>query len=143
MEQDRDTLIFIKSGSSKDLYKDFNIKTTSAPLFVPSNIKNLPSRNWADENGEDTYFPSESYFEAYETSISVIYKGVKGTFSTSFNNLIDYFTKGGTELTIQSPYSNTSCNSAYFKGFSSIKLESSDDNGDVAEFDINFRITVP
>lgn len=59
MGTDRDTLIFQKANGSetKDLYADFGVKTTSVPLFVPLETKELPSRDWKDEDGGGRLFP--------------------------------------------------------------------------------------
>ena len=82
MITDRDTLIFQKADGSetKGLYADFGIKTTSVPLLFPSEIKEFPSRNWADEDGEDVYFPTMAKLQAYDIDISMVYKGIQGTF---------------------------------------------------------------
>lgn len=142
MPTDRDTLIFQKAGggSTSDLYADFSIKTTSVPLFVPMETKELPYRDWMDEDGEDTYFPSEMKLSAYDSDVDVIYKGATGTFRSKLQSLFDYL-KGG-ELNIYSPYSNTGCKGAYFKGFSDFEFVS-DSTGEVAQFKITFRITKP
>ena len=71
MATDRDTLIFQKANGSetKDLYADFGIKTTSVPLFLPLETKELPSRDWIDEDGEDVYFPDVVRLQAYDTEL--------------------------------------------------------------------------
>lgn len=141
---DRDTLIFQKAGTSitKDLYADFSIKTTSVPLFIPMEPKELASRDWKDEDGEDVFFPEVLSYKSYDSSVSVIYSGNQGSFNLVFNNLFKYLSSGGTEMSIYSPYSQTGCKGAYFKGFSDFDLTSNED-GDVAEFKINFRVTRP
>ena len=142
MTTDKDTLVFqLASGSTtKDLYADFSVKTTSVPLFVPMETKDLPNRDWGDEDGEDTYFPSELKLAAYDADISVIYKGATGTFQSKQQALFNYLRSG--ELNIYSPYSNTGCKGAYFKGFSDFDFVS-DSTGDVAQFKLTFRITKP
>ena len=145
MATDRDTLIFQKAGDSatKDLYSDFGIKTTSVPLFVPMETKELPSRDWADEDGEDVYFPETAKLKAYDTEVSVVYHGSQGTFQAKQESLFNYFRTGGTEINIFSPYSQTGCKGAYFQGFADINLESDSNLGDVATFKLKFRITKP
>lgn len=142
MATDRDTLIFQKAGDSatKDLYSDFGVKTTSVPLFVPMETKELPSRDWADEDGEDVFFPSGLKLAAYDSDVDVIYKGDTGTFMSVQKSLFDYLSGG--ELNIYSPYSSTGCKGAYLKGFSDFDFVS-DSTGEFAQFKISFRITKP
>lgn len=102
MATDRDTLIFQKANGSetKDLYADFGIKTTSVPLFLPLETKELPSRDWIDEDGEDVYFPDVVRLQAYDTEISMVYKGAQGTFPTKQAAVFRYMTTEGLELNI-------------------------------------------
>ena len=145
MVTDRNTLVFQKEGDSatKDLYADFSVKTTSVPMFVPLETKEFPSRDWADEDGEDVYFPETAKLKAYDTEVSVVYHGSQGTFQAKQEALFNYFRTGGTELNIFSPYSQTGCKGAYFQGFADINLESDSNLGDVATFKLKFRITKP
>ncbi len=144
MAIDRDTLIFQKAGTNttKDLYADFGIKTTSVPLFIPSEPKELSSRDWKGEDGEDVYFPEVLSYKSYESIVSVVYYGNQGSFNLVFEKLFKYLSSGGTEINIYSPYSQTGCKGAYFKGFSDINMISNED-GDVTEFKIKFRVTKP
>ena len=142
METDRNTLKFQKEGTSvtKDLYTDFGFKTTSVPLFVPMETKEPSKRDWADEDGEEAYLENGLKIAAYDTEVNVIYKGASGTFQGKQQALYNYLKSG--ELSIYSPYSNTGCRGAYFKGFSDFDL-TSDSLGDVAQCSLNFRVTKP
>ncbi len=144
MATDRDTLIFQKAATkdTKNLYADFGIKTTSVPLFVSAETKEFSSRDWPGEDGEDAFFPDVAMLKAYDTDISVIYKGAQGTFLSKQESLNSFLTRNGTELNIYSPYSYTGCKGAYFRGFSDFKF-TSDSYGDVAEFKMKFRVTKP
>ena len=128
---------------TKDLYADFGVKTTSVPLFVPLETKELPSRDWKDEDGEDVYFPDVAKLKAYDIEISVVYKGSQGSFMAKQESLFKYMTTNGSDLNIYSPYSYTGCKGAYFKGFSDFDFTSDVRLGDVAEFKMKFRVTKP
>lgn len=142
---DKDTLIFRKANGeeTKDLYIDFGVKTTGVPLFLPLETKEFPSRNWADEDGEDVYFPNTIKLQAYDVEISMVYRGETGTFQSKQDSLFKYMTTNGSEIYIYSPYSNTGCKGAYFKGFSDFDFISDSNLGDIAEFKMKFRITKP
>ena len=123
MATDRDTLKFQRSGDSliKDLYADFGCKTTSVPLFVPMDTKQPSTRNWADEDGEDVFFPTELMLAAYDTEVSIIYTGDTGTFQPKQEALFDYL-KGG-ELSVYSPYFfvPSSCSGRFTGGSSRLR----------------------
>ena len=142
METDRNTLKFQKEGTSvtKDLYTDFGFKTTSVPLFVPMETKEPSKRDWSDEDGEDVYLENGLKIAAYDAEVDVIYKGSSGTFKAKQQSLYEYLRSG--ELSIYSPYSNTGCKGAYFKGFSDFDF-TSDSIGDVGQCTLNFRVTKP
>lgn len=145
METDRNTLKFQKEGTSvtKDLYTDFGFKTTSVPLFVPMETKEPATRDWGDEDGEDVYFPETAKMSAYDAEVSLVYHGAQGSFQSKQEAIFKYFTTGGTEINIFSPYSQTGCKGAYFKGFSDFDLTSDSNLGDVAVFKMKFRVTKP
>lgn len=145
MATDRDTLKFEKEGSDdvKDLYVDFGFKTTSVPLFVPLETKEPPSRDWNDEDGEDVLFPETLSLKAYDVDVNIVYKGALGTFQSKLEAFYRYFTTNGTEINVFSPYSQTGCAGARFKGFSNIILSSDTENGDVATLSVGFRVTKP
>lgn len=145
MATDRDTLKLQKGsgGEVKDLYEDFGFKTTSVPLFFPLEVKDPPSRDWQDEDGEDVYFPENAKLKAYETDVSVLYTGAMGTSEAKMKSLFSYLITGGSEISIYSPYSNTGCKGAYLKGFSDIELESSEQNGDILSLTINLKVSKP
>ena len=142
MGADRDTLKFQKEGTSvtKDLYADFGFKTTSVPLFVPQETKEPSSRDWADEHGEDAYLGDGLKMAAYDAEVGVIYKGASGTFRARQQSLYEYLRSGG--LSIYSPYSDTGCAGAYFKGFGDFDF-TSDSLGDVGQCTLKFRGTKP
>lgn len=145
MATDKDTLIFQREGTTirKDLYSDFGIKTTSAPLFVPGDTKELPSRDWPEEDGVDVYVPNIIPLKSYIVDISVVYNGGQGTFQSKLDSLASYLLTGGSELNIYSPYSATSCKGAHFVGFSDFSFTSDSATGDIAEFKIKFKVAKP
>jgi hypothetical protein len=145
MATDKDTLIFQREGTTirKDLYSDFGIKTTSVPLFVPGDTKELPSRDWSEEDGLDVYVPNIIPLKAYIIDVSVVYSGEQGSFQSKLDSLASYLLTGGSYLNIYSPYSSTSCKGAHFVGFSDFSFTSDSSTGDIAEFKIKFKVTKP
>lgn len=145
-EEDRNmnTLLFQKGtgGEIKDLLSAFNIGVKGIPLFVPTDMKDLPSRDWPGEDGEDVFFPSNNKYKAYDIEIDVHYKGSRGSFPSVMSSLFAYLTKNGTELSIYSPYTQTGCKGAYFKGFGNFDFHR-DDEGEDAGFKMKFRVTKP
>ena len=54
------SILFQKMKSDapvKDFLVDFGMVCTDFPLSAPGEVKDLPKRDWADEDGEDTFIP--------------------------------------------------------------------------------------
>ena len=138
------TILFQKGagGEIKDFLSAFNIGVKNKPLFVPTEMKDLPSRDWAGEDGEDTFFPTNAKYKAYDIDVDVHYKGAWCSFPAVLSSVFTYLTKNGTELNIYSPYTQTGCKGAYFKGFSDFDFHRDNEGEDVG-FKMKFRVTKP
>lgn len=72
---------------------EWGIMPTSASMQVASEVKELPSNDWKDENGDDEYIPDEVVFKAYQQEISFAYKGEDP--SGDIRRFIEYLAYGG------------------------------------------------
>ena len=65
-----------KSGSPVlDTYTEWSIVCKDFPFMPYGESKDLPAREWADEDGEDTFFPEEIKLKAYDIDVEFAYKG--------------------------------------------------------------------
>ena len=63
----------------KDSLAHFGIVCTEFPFKPGGETKDLPKRDWSDEDGEDTYIPDKLLLKAYDLEAEMCYKGDLGT----------------------------------------------------------------
>lgn len=63
----------------KDGLAHFGIVCTEFPFKPGGETKDLPKRDWPDEDGEDTYIPDKLLLKAYDLEAEMCYKGDLGT----------------------------------------------------------------
>ena len=63
----------------KDSLVHFGIVCTEFPFKPGGETKDLPKRDWPDEDGEDTYIPDKLPLKAYDLEAEMCYKGDLGT----------------------------------------------------------------
>ena len=80
-----------ESSSLKDSLTDFGMVCMGISL-PDMEIKDLPSRNWSDENGEDTYIPPTLPLKPYNITIRIAYKGKPNTAWDKMDFLLDFLT---------------------------------------------------
>lgn len=135
-----------KTGSNtKDSFLEWKIACTSVPFDVYPKIKELPSNDWPDEHGDDTFIPAKLMIAAYDYEINFCYKGLDGSAYSAIKPFIDYLTGvdgNGVELSIYSPYNKIGRQKAYFTGLSDLKYRRMGAE-DVLTFSVKFRITDP
>ena len=63
----------------KDSLAHFGIVCTEFPFKPGGETKDLPKRDWPEEDGEDTYIPDKLPLKAYDLEAEMCYKGDLGT----------------------------------------------------------------
>lgn len=129
----------------KDSLKDFGIVCTEVPFLPFSEMKELPTRDWPEEDGEDVYVPSRLAMKAYDMEISFCYKGGAKSAYDGIKKFIDYLTGEDGEspvLKIYSPYTGIGRKSVYLKEYGDDDFFL-DVEEDVVLFSMTFRITDP
>lgn len=120
-------------GEVVNTFTEWGIVCAKVPFDLGGTTKELPTRSWNDEHGEDVYIPSRLCMEAYDTEFEFAYKGEElvmniMNLSQAFTQ-IDAFRKWltgndgqpgegtGASLVIYSPFS-TIGRKCYLKKFS-------------------------
>lgn len=136
-----------KSGSPVlDTYTEWSIVCKDFPFMPYGESKDLPAREWADEDGEDTFFPEEIKLKAYDIDVEFAYKGEMGTANSKIEAFLDYLTgKGntGTCLKVYDTYTKIGRQGVYYKSIDPDLFVRKSDEGDVITFKITFRVTDP
>jgi hypothetical protein len=74
---------------------EWGIRITKYPFKVKGDAKDVPSNDWFDEHGKETFLPDTLPIKAYETTVELVFKGTKKTAGTKIKSFIDYLANGG------------------------------------------------
>lgn len=87
---------YIQKGTDarKNLEATYGILIKSIPFKPFPELKDLPVRDWADEQGDDEYIPDNPVFKAYEDTIELIYKGLPNTARQMIYSMLQYVQGG-------------------------------------------------
>lgn len=77
-------------GSVVDLLKTFNIICLEFPFSKNPKTKDLPTRDWAGEDGLDVYVPEKLPMKHYDIEVFFLYVGTKSNIRTDISNFIDF-----------------------------------------------------
>lgn len=142
------TLLFQKSktGSSvKDSLADFGMVCTDVPFMPCGETKELPKRDWIDEDGEDTYIPDSIPLSAFDWEIEMGFKGELASAQGALKKFTEYLTGkdgSGAELKVYSKYTGIGRQGIYFMGMSDFVFSKTNID-EVVTFKVNFRVTDP
>lgn len=87
---------YIQKGADarKDLSVTYGVTLRSIPFKPFPEIKDLPKRDWADQQGDDVYIPANPVFKAYDTTIDLVYSGGLKTAKNMIYSLLQYIQGG-------------------------------------------------
>ncbi len=77
-------------GSVVDLKEAFNIVCQDFPFKKNPNPKDLPTRDWHDEDGSDVYVPDTLPIKHYDVDVTFLYVGTKPSIRTDISDFIDF-----------------------------------------------------
>lgn len=92
-------------GEVIDLLKTFNIICQEFPFKKNPKPKDLPTRDWAGEDGLDVYVPEKLPMKHYDVDVDFLYVGTEENIRTDISNFIDFIygrKKGNENDTVQS-----------------------------------------
>lgn len=97
--------IAYNKGSVVNLSSAFKIVCQEFPFKKNPKPKDLPTRDWAGEDGLDVYMPEKLPVMSYDMEVTFLYKGTEETMRSDLNNFIDFLygrIKGNSGDTVQS-----------------------------------------
>lgn len=77
-------------GSVVDLKEAFNIICQDFPFKKNPKPKDLPKRDWYDEDGTDVYVPDKLPIENYDLDVVFLYVGDDSNIRNDISNFIDF-----------------------------------------------------
>lgn len=75
--------------------KEWGIWVKSIPFKVFPDMKDIPSRTYFDEHGDDEFVPSYPFYKAYEIDCDFVYIGVYGSANIQIKAFLKYLAEGG------------------------------------------------
>lgn len=129
----------------KDLLAEWQMACTEFPFDLCPGTKDLPKRDWADEDGEDTFIPAILPLKSYDLEAGICYTGRMSTAHDRVSSFLGYLTGAdgnGSTLKVYNPHTGIGRRRLYFLGASGYDFHS-DGSGDVVAFKVKFRVTDP
>lgn len=129
-----------------DTLDSWGIVCKDFPFKLYGEAKELSSRSWKDEDGEDEYVPSELKLDSYDLKVDFAYKGNINTANAQIREFLDYLTgRGGTgaELRVYDTYTRIGRKNVRFKSVDEDVFVRSESEGDVVTFKVTFRVNDP
>lgn len=127
-----ESYLLLKKGSDGEVVNSFTrwgIVCCKVPFKIGCKTKSLATHDWADEDGEDTYIPSQLRYESYDTEFEFAYKGEELALNAmnlglamvqigSFKNWLCGRGGTGASLSIYSPFSRIGRQGCYLSSLS-------------------------
>lgn len=129
----------------KDSLEAFGMVCTSFPFKTDGGTKDLPTRDWNGEDGEDTYIPDVLPLKAYDLEAKMCYKG---DIATAYDKLMlfrEYLTGedgNGATLKVYNSHTRIGRQRIYLLEIGDPEFNQSDID-EVLTFTLNFRVTDP
>ena len=129
----------------KDSLVHFGIVCTEFPFKPGGETKDLPKRDWPEEDGEDTYIPDKLPLKAYDLEAEMCYKGDLGTAYDkimAFQNYLTGENGDGATLKIYNSHTGIGRQGLYLLEVGDFEFNKSNMD-EVLTFPVKFRVTDP
>jgi len=136
----------IEDAPVVDTLSNWGIVCKDFPFKLYGEAKELPSRDWKDEDGDDEYIPKELKIAAYEIDVEFVYKGDMNTANTKIRGFLDYLTgRGGTgaELKVYDTYTKIGRQSVRYASVDDDIFFRQEGGNDVVVFVVTFKVNDP
>lgn len=141
-------------GSAVDLLESFSIVAQDIPFKRTPSPKDLPTKDWHDEDGLDVYVPDDIPMKSYDLDVVFLYVGKEQNIITDISNFIDfiYGRKKGVEsdsvksgrLAIYNEYVKMGRKDVVVKEIENELFNCSDSDPDaVSQFKVRFTVYDP
>ena len=136
-------------SSVVDTQAVYHVVCQEFPFKYLPETKDLPKRDWYDEDGEDVYIHSDGLrFKAYDMEVKFLYVGSQEQMKNELKSFIDFIcgknTGGSPLLAVYDEYTQTGRRGVYVQAVDNDLIVYDDRNSDVvAQFKVKFRVTDP
>lgn len=77
-----------------ELGSDFSLFETESKFYGNRAVKDIPSRSWTDEDGDDEFVPSEYKYKAYDMQVKLACKGEPRSVNGVLTKFLEYLSGG-------------------------------------------------
>lgn len=141
------SILLQKEGESiaNDSIERWGIACCAFPFKLDGGAKDLASRDWPGESGEDTFFPSKLSLKPYDLQLDLVYIGGIDSAYSAIMSFRDYLTGEdgtGTNFSIYNSYTGIGRNECRWLEMGDIKYYK-DENEDILVFPMKIRVSNP
>lgn len=136
-------------GSFVDLYEAFGLGVEKFPFKKYPETKDLPSRDWKDEHGLDTYIPSSGLIlKDYDLEVEIVCYGSASTLQTRLQSFFSYIsgynTNGSARLAIYDEHVSQGRKDVRYVSNENVLWFNEDcDDESIARFKVKFHVDDP
>lgn len=148
-QQTYDGVNYTDVGNVKDSYVEWKVVCKDIPFMFFPETKELATRDWYDEHGEEVFIPSDGVmFKAYDLDIEFLYVGDKTEITQDLKGFIKFITgrnsNGSPMLKFYDEYIDDGRQGIYVKSVDEkLFLYDDSDTEAIASFTVKFRVTDP
>ena len=99
----------------KESGKDFNVYEKECKFYGGRETKDIPKRDWYDQNGDDEFTPTTPVYKSQDVDVKFAYKGALFSANAYIKNFMEYLATGGT-MKIYDEYNRIGRQSVRFVG---------------------------
>lgn len=121
---------------------EWGIKVKSVPFKVFPDMKDIPSYDWKDSNGDDEYLPDNPTYKSYEMECEFLFIGEHGTANDKIRSFISYLSTDG-YFSIYDTYTKIGRTKVRYVSNSPDILYRRDNSDDKVIFKLTLKVTDP
>lgn len=126
----------------KELGEDFEFYEMESKFYGGNTVKDVPKRDWYDEDGDDEFVPDEQKYKAFEMDVKFGYKGDMGSANAKLKALQDYL-NGGT-MKVYDSYNQIGRQDVRFVSIDDdAELVRDEEDGDILVVTIKLKVNDP
>ena len=148
-QQTFDGSAYTNVGDAVDTYAKWKVVCQECPFKHLPETKELPKRDWNDENGDDVYIPSDGLkFKAYDMEVKFLYVGKESDMPSDITGFIVFIcgknANGSPLLAIYDEYTKNGRQNVIVESVDNELYFYNDISADaIAEFKVKFRVNDP
>ncbi len=118
---------------------EWGIYIKSLPFKLFPEMKDLPSRDWYDENGDDEFVPDSPVYKAYEIECEFVFIGVHGTANVQIKSFLNYLAVGG-KFKMYDTYTKIGRTEVRYMSYSEDVLYRREGGDDIVVFSVKLKV---